>query len=202
MSKRKDKKARRLSASSLEALSRRNATISAGVASRYGREEFTPFALEQKSNKWIASELSKARSILRKRYERAVSAGVYLPEQARRIRDLLIPVREIPVSDRAEQLSLIARELTRATTTTAGARSYLEKVVSDFQGAGFDYVNSGNVKEFLSFLDEFSAKERDKLYGSGLLYKYYESQKSRIARGDAVKVSRRSFLLWLSKEEM
>ena len=202
MSKRKDKKARRLSASSLEALQRRNATISAGVASRYGREEFTPFALEQKSNKWITSELSKARSILRKRYERAVSAGVYLPEQARRIRDLLTPVREIPVSDRAEQLSLIARELSRSNTTIAGARSYLEKVVSDFQGAGFDYVNSGNVKEFLAFLDEFSAKERDKLYGSGLLYKYYESQKSRIARGDAVKVSRRSFLLWLSKEEM
>ena len=202
MSKRKEKKARRLAASSLEALQRRNATISAGVASRYGREEFTPFALEQKSNKWITSELSKARSILRKRYERAVSAGVYLPEQARRIRDLLTPVREIPVSDRAEQLSLIARELSRSTTTIAGARSYLEKVVSDFQGAGFDYVNSGNVKEFLAFLDEFSAKERDKLYGSGLLYKYYESQKSRIARGDAVKVSRRSFLLWLSKEEM
>ena len=75
-------------------------------------------------------------------------------------------------------------------------------MVSDYQGAGFDYVNSGNVKEFLAFLDEFSAKERDKLYGSGLLYKYYEAQKSRIARGDAVKVSRRSFLLWLSKEEM
>ena len=202
MSKRKDKKARRLAASSLEALQRRNATISAGVASRYGREEYTPFRLEQQSNKWITSELSKARSILRKRYERAVSAGVYLPEQARRIRDLLTPVRDVPVSDRAEQLSLIARELSRSTTTTAGARSHLEKVVSDFQGAGFDYVNSGNVKEFLAFLDEFSAKERDKLYGSGLLYKYYEAQKSRIARGDAVKVSRRSFLLWLSKEEM
>ena len=138
MSKRKEKKARRLAASSLEALQRRNATISAGVASRYGREEYTPFRLEQQTNKWITSELSKARSILRKRYERAMSAGVYLPEQARRIRDLLTPVRDVPMSDRAEQLSLIARELSRSTTTTAGARSHLEKVVSDFQGAGFD----------------------------------------------------------------
>lgn len=201
MSKRKAKKQRRYNAASLAALNARNALISAGVASRYGRQEYTPYGLESMDKKTLSSELSKARSILRKRYERATAAGVYTRQQARRIESLLTPVREIPMSDRAEQLSLIARELSRGSTTTQGAREKLEKAVADFQGADFDFVNKSNVKQFIDFMEEFSEKERARAYGSGLLYKYYVSQKTRIDRGDAVKISRRSFLQWLAKQE-
>ena len=180
MSKRKAKKTRRYNAASLAALSARNAVVSAGVAARYGRQEYTPFGLESMDNKTLTKELSKARSILRKRYERATAANVYTRRQSKRIKDLLTPVKEIPMSDRAAQLSLIARELSRGSTTTQGARAALDKAVEDL---------------------EFSEKERAKAYGSGVLYKYYTAQKARIERGDAVKISRLSFLQWLAKQE-
>ena len=201
MSKRKAKKARRYNAASLAALSARNAVVSAGVAARYGRQEYTPFGLEQMDNKTLSKELSKARSILRKRYERATAANVYTRRQSKRIKDLLTPVKDIPMSDRAAQLSLIARELARGSTTTQGARAALDKAVEDFQSAQFTFVNKTNVKEFIDFAEEFSEKERAKAYGSGVLYKYYTAQKARIDRGDAVKSSRPSVLQWLAKQE-
>lgn len=202
MSKRKAKKERRYNAASLAALSARNAVVSAGVASRYGRQEYTPFGLESMDNKTLTKELSKARSILRKRYERATAANVYTRRQSKRIKDLLTPVKDIPMSDRAAQLSLIARELSRGSTTTQGARAALDKAVEDFQSAGFTFINKTNVKEFLDFAEEFSDKERNKGYGSTSLYDYYKAEKTRAKRDDTVEISRKNFLSWIAKQEV
>lgn len=207
MAKRKQKKARRIEAANTRkgiyppALAARNATISAGVASRYGRQAYTPYMIGQMDNKTVSSELSKARSILRKRYERGIRAGSFTPDQAARIRSLLAPVRSVPVSDRPEQLSLIARELSRETSTISGARARRQKVVEDFHNAGFNYINAGNLDEFLQFVNEFTAEEKASMYGSDVLYDYYKLQKEKQQKSKWLKVSRRSFMRWLRERE-
>ncbi len=176
-----------------------NAARAAAVEHRYSSQMYTPFGLEGLSNKALSSELSKARSILRKRFERA--GGLYTPSQARRIADLLTPVKDIPIDRRAEVLSEIARELAGGYTTKTGARTRREEIIDSFQGAGYDFIDNTNLSEFLEFADEFSWKERDKLFGSGVLLKYFNQQQERIAAGDAVKISKQSFMIWLSKQE-
>ena len=54
---------------------------------------------------------------------------------------------------------------------------------------------------FLEFADEFSWKERDKLFGSGVLLKYFNQQAERMEAGESVKISKHSFMIWLSKQE-
>lgn len=206
MSKRKAKKARRIEAAAErakrptpESFRLRNANVSAGVASRYSSERYTPFYIEQMSNREISSELSKARSILRKRYERAVSAGAWTKRQVERVEQLLTPVKDVPVSDRPEQLSLIARELSSSTSTIAGARSRLEEVINQFHSHGYYFVNMGNIEKWLEFLNEFTAEEIAAIYGSDELAEYYEKWETRQKEGDKVKISRRSFLQWDAK---
>ena len=178
-----------------------NEARASAVKHRYSKEAFTPVALGGLSNKQLTSELSKARSILRKRYERASSAGLYTREQAQRIQDLLTPIKEIPMDRRQEQLSSIARELSIGHSTVTEARSARDEFIENFQQAGYDYVTPENVNDFLEFLGEFSWKERDKFFGSGVLSKYFNDQQERIDAGEAVTTSRQSFLTWLSKEE-
>lgn len=176
-----------------------NAARAAAVEHRYSSQMYTPFGLEGMSNKALSSELSKARSILRKRFERA--GGLYTPSQAQRIQDLIRPLKDIPMDRRANVLSEIARELAGGNTTKTGARTRREQIVDSFQDAGYDYITDENLNEFLEFADEFTWKERDRLFGSGVLLKYFNQQQERQQAGDAVKVSRRSFLQWLSKQE-
>lgn len=169
------------------------------VRARYGGQKYTPVALENLSNKELRSELSKARSILRKRYQRA--AEMYRDETKANIARLLTPIRDIPVSAMPEVLSEMARMLSAGYTTLSGAAEYQENAVENFRNAGYDFINNSNIRQFLDFADEFSWKEKDKLYGSGVLLKYFNHQSERIARGDAVKISRRSFLRWLAEQE-
>lgn len=181
------------------ALSNRNAMMAARTAARYSGESYTPIAIESLTNRQISRELSQARDILRKRASRA--GEFYTADQQRRIERLLEPVRNIPIEERPERLAEIARELAGGHSSLTQARERLSEAVEGFQQAGYDFVNSSNVREFLEFAQEFTWKERDKSYGSGTLLRYFEHQKERIARGDAVKVSRRSFLLWLHDQE-
>ena len=181
------------------ALTNTAAARAARTAARYSSERYTPVGLEQLSNAEISRELSRARDILRKRASRA--GEFYTEEQAARIQELLQPVRDIPVSDRPEVLSEIARELSGGTSSRAEAREALEEAVEDFQSAGYDYIDSSNVREFLDFASEFTSQEKNKAYGSGTLLNYFEHQKERIARGDAVKISRLSFMRWLRERE-
>ena len=176
-----------------------NAVRSAIVAHRYGGQAYTPVALDAMSNKQLSSELSKARSILRKRFERA--GGLYTPSQAQRIQSLLEPVKNIPMDRRAEVLSQIARELSGGYTTKGEARTRREEILSGFQDAGYDFITNENLSEFLEFADEFSWKERDKLFGSGVLLKYFNQQAERREAGESVKISKHSFMIWLSKQE-
>lgn len=178
-----------------------NAARAAAVKYRYSKESFTPVSLGNMSNKQITSELSKARSILRKRYERSMAEGLYTREQARRIEDLLTKVKDIPMDRRQEQLSQIARELSQGHTTKEEARTAREDFIDNFRQAGYDYVTPENVNDFLDFLGEFSWKERDKFFGSGVLSTYFNEQQERIDNGEAVKISRASFMTWLAKEE-
>ena len=182
------------------ALTNTAAAQAARTAARYASERYTPVMLEQLSNAEISRELSRARDILRKR---ALRAGEYYTgAQAARIGRLLEqPLRNIPMSDRPEVLSEIARELSGGTSTRAEAREALEEAVSDFQQGSYDYINMSNVKEYLDFAAEFTSKEIDKTYGSGVMLDYYKHQKERIARGDAVKISRLSFMRWLRERE-
>ena len=176
-----------------------NAARAGAVKHRYSSELYTPIGLESMSNKMISSELSKARSILRKRFERA--GGLYTEEQFARVQDLLKPLKEIPMDRRQEVLSEIARELSGGHTTVEEARTRREEVMDYFQDAGFDYVDETNFNDFIQFLDDFSWKERDKFFGSETLYDYFKEQSERIENGEDVKLSRGSFLTWLSKKE-
>ena len=184
------------------ALKQRIINAFSAVAGRYRSQRFTPVALEQSSAKEISKELSRARSIFRKRVERGLKANIFTREQISYFRSLLMPVKDIPPEYRAERLSEIARLLSRPDLTTiTGAGERIKKIITDFNNAGFDYINTGNIKEFLDFISEFSAAERDKSYGSGILYQYYEQQKERQRIGDGVKISKRSFEIWLRKQE-
>lgn len=176
-----------------------NAVRSAIVSHRYGSEAFTPVALESMSNKQLSSELSKARSILRKRFERA--GGLYTPSQARRIQSLLEPVKNIPMDRRAEVLSQIARELSGGYTTKGGARTRREEILAGFHEAGYDFITNENLNEFLEFADEFVWRERDQFFGSGALLDYYKQQSEKREKNKALKISRASFISWLSREE-
>lgn len=184
------------------ALSQRIINAFSAVASRYRSQRFTPVALESLSIKEITSELSRARSIFRKRVERGINANIFTRDQISYFQSLLTPVKDILSEYRAERLSELARLLSRPDLTTiTGARTRIEKIISNFNNSGFDYINTGNIQEFLDFISEFSAAERDKSYGSGILYQYYEQQKERQRAGDRVKISKRSFEIWLRKQE-
>ena len=178
-----------------------NSIREAATRRRYGSEAFTPVAMEQMTNKQVSSELSRARSILRKRYERAMKQGLYSHEHAMRIKDLLTPVREVPIDSRQEQLSAIARELSTGASSVTEARSAMEQFIENFQNAGYDFVDAENATEFMDFLSQFEWKQRDKFFGSGVLSKYFNSIQERKNAGEKVSATKQSFYTWLSKEE-
>lgn len=176
-----------------------NAARAAAVVHRYSSQMYTPFGLESLSNKALSAELSRARSILRKQYERA--SGQYTNEQAASIQELLRPVKDVPMDERAAVLSEIARQLASGHTTKGGAMSHREEIIKGFQDSNYDFVTNENLNDVLDFVDEFTWKERDRYFGSGVLLKYFNEQKERQDKGEAVKLSRSSFLTWLSKKE-
>lgn len=206
MSKRKAKKPRRMSDASRAAFALRNANASAAVSTRYKSQKYTPIALESLTNKQLSSELSKARSILRKRVERAQAQGLYSPDRLAYLQGLLTPVKSVPVSDRPERLSEIARALS-GETTVQGIKTKRNQIIETMHAHGYNFITPENFNDWTEFVNEFSYKERSRIYGSGdspgasPLYQYFIEQKERVNKGDAVKLSRRSFLLWLARRE-
>ena len=178
-----------------------NAARLGSTKRRYGSEAFTPVALEQLSNKQLASELSKARSILRKRVERALAKGLYSREQAFRLSGLLTPVRNVPLNERQSQLSAIARELSLGASSVTEALSARERFIKNFQDAGYDFINENNATDFMDFLAQFEWKLRDQFFGSGVLSKYYKQIEERKDAGERVEATKNSFYSWLAKEE-
>lgn len=176
-----------------------NEARAAAVVHRYSSQFYTPIGLDSLSNKELSAELSKARSILRKQYERA--SGLYTNEQRATIKELLRPIKELDMSQRASVLSEIARQLSSGYTSKEGARSRREEILKGFQDANYDFVTNENLNDVLDFVDEFTWKERDRYFGSGVLLEYFNKQKERKDKGEAVKLSRASFLSWLSKKE-
>lgn len=59
------------------------------------------------------------------------------------------------------------RFVSAKTSSVSGFKRTREKQVNALQAKGFDYINSGNIREFGEFMDYFRSRKDAKAYGSG-----------------------------------
>lgn len=180
------------------AIAERNANRTAAVSHRYSKEKYTPARLSKMGEKELRKEYSKARGILKKRYDRAMKADVYTREQADRISKKLVPARGLKGDELVYALSGIARELSRESSTIEGARKRLSDMVETMRNNGYSFINMGNIRDFIDFMDEFTDTEKDALWGSDIMAEYFEEAKQ---AEDEEELTQEGFYQWIADRE-
>ena len=123
--------------------------------------EYNPQALENRSERELRREYSRLRSIAKKRLDRlmasefadsqavAYNAGLYIPLAAVQSR-----------SELTHLLTDLARFITSEQSTITGQRAIVNRLVQTWQGdKGFTFVNAGNVRSWVRFLDYVQSEE-------------------------------------------
>lgn len=123
--------------------------------------EYNPQALENRTDRELRKEYSRLRSIANKRLDRLMASEFADAQAVAYNAGLYIPLAGVQSrSELKHLLTDLARFILSEQSTVTGQRAIVKRLVQKWHGdKGYEWVNEGNVRNWVRFLDYVQEEE-------------------------------------------
>lgn len=123
---------------------------------------YSPYQIEQLTNKQIRHEYSKLRATANKRLLRLQAAGLGSRGDFRYPK-----VKDLTSGELAAELANVSRFLRDPRTTVSGEKKYVSEEITQLHEKGYDWINRSNFYEFIDFMEEMRGEMGGRYFDSG-----------------------------------
>lgn len=165
---------------------------------KYTPDVYTPIGAKSLTEPELRKEYSRLRSIANKRLKRFEGTEYIDTQQYIQNKGKYLPLKDIKSeSDLRHLFSDVARFIKAETGSVSGLNKQRDKMIETFQDRGYDFVNKGNVRKFVDFMEYARNASLGRMYDSKRVANLFDyAEENKIDSKDLKKI----FNKWIKKE--